>query len=45
MKGEPDMMAQYEKRFAESVNSMKMLGEYKEVTDQYRQGLVIREKS
>ena len=45
MKGEPDIMAQYEKRFAESVNSMKMLGEYKEVTDQYRQGLVIREKS
>lgn len=45
MKGEPDIMAQYEKRFAESINSMKMLGEYKEVTDQYRQGLVIREKS
>ena len=45
MKGEPDMMQEYEKRFAESVIAMKNFGEAKEVTDAYRTGLVIRDKS
>ena len=44
MKGEPDMMALYEKRFAEAISGMKMLGEAKEVTDEYRTGQVIRPK-
>tara|TARA_R110000823_G_scaffold301148_1_gene422046 strand:+ start:2985 stop:3635 length:651 start_codon:yes stop_codon:yes gene_type:complete len=44
MKGEPDMMATYEKRFSEAISGMKMLGEAKEVTDEYRTGQVIRPK-
>tara|TARA_R110000803_G_scaffold516_1_gene1760 strand:+ start:983 stop:1633 length:651 start_codon:yes stop_codon:yes gene_type:complete len=44
MKGEPDMMAMYEKRFAEAISGMKMLGEAKEVTDEYRTGQVRRPK-
>jgi|TARA_R110000824_G_scaffold76683_1_gene194213 hypothetical protein len=44
MKGEPDLMAQYEKRFAEALTGLKMFGESKEVTDQYRTGMLIRPK-
>lgn len=44
MKGEADMMQQYEKRFAEAIMGMKMLGESKEVTDEYRTGMLIRPK-
>ena len=44
MKGEPDMMALYDKRFTEAISGMKMLGEAKEVTDEYRTGQVIRPK-
>ena len=44
MKGEPDMMAMYEKRFAEAISGMKLLGESKEVTDEYRTGQLIRPK-
>jgi len=44
MKGEPDMMAMYEKRFAEAISGMKMFGEAKEVTDEYRTGQVRRPK-
>ena len=44
MKGEPDLMAQYEKRFVEAISGMKMLGEAKEVTDEYRTGKVVRPK-
>jgi len=44
MKGDPDMMAMYEKRFAEAMSGMKMLGEAKEVTDEYRTGQIIRPK-
>ena len=44
MKGEPDMMQQYEKRLMEAIQGMKMLGEAKEVTDEYRTGMVIRPK-
>lgn len=45
MKGEPDMMREYEKRFAEAIIAMKNFGEAKEVTDAYRTGLVIRDKT
>tara|TARA_R110000765_G_scaffold245637_2_gene347709 strand:+ start:63 stop:713 length:651 start_codon:yes stop_codon:yes gene_type:complete len=44
MKGEQDMMALYEKRFAEAIMGMKMLGESKEVTDEYRTGVIRRPK-
>ena len=44
MKGDPDMMAMYEKRFAEAIAGMKLFGEAKEVTDEYRTGPVIRPK-
>ena len=44
MKGDPDMMAQYEKRFAEAMMGLKMFGESKEVTDQYMTGMVMRPK-
>ena len=36
MKGEPDMMAMYDKRFAESLQGLKMLGEAKETTQDYQ---------
>ena len=44
MKGEPDLMQEYEKRFSEAMVAVKMLGESKEVTDQYRAGMVVRPK-
>ncbi len=44
MKGEQDVMAQYEKRFMEAITGLKMFGESKEVTDEYRTGKVIRPK-
>ncbi len=44
MKGEPDIMQQYEKRFAEALVGLKLFGESKEVTDQYRTGMVVRPK-
>ena len=44
MKGEQDVMAHYEKRFAEAMSGMKMLGENKEVTDDYRTGMLVRPK-
>jgi len=44
MKGEPDMMAMYDKRFAESLQGLKMLGEAKETTQEYRVGRIVRNK-
>ena len=44
MKGEQDMMATYDKRFSEAVMALKMFGEAKEVTDEYRVGKVVRPK-
>lgn len=44
MKGETDVMANYEKRFTEAITGMKMLGENKEVTDDYRTGMLVRPK-
>jgi hypothetical protein len=37
-------MATYDKRFQESLIGLKMLGEAKQVTDEYRTGMVIRGK-
>lgn len=44
MKGEADVMAMYNQRFQEAVIGVKMLGEAKETTDEYRTGKVIRDK-
>jgi hypothetical protein len=44
MKGEADLMSLYDKRFTESLAALKMLGEAKETTDEYRQGQVVRAK-
>jgi hypothetical protein len=44
MKGEQDLMAEYEKRFGEAMVALKMFGESKEVTQDYRAGMVIRPK-
>lgn len=44
LKGEPDLLANYDKRFQESLAGLKMLGEAKQVTDEYRTGMVIRGK-
>ena len=35
----------YNKRFEESLIGVKMLGEAKETTDEYRRGKVLREKT
>ena len=45
MKGEADVMQEYEKRFTEAIVSLKNFGESKEVTDAYRTGLIIRDKA
>jgi hypothetical protein len=44
MKGEQDVMSMYNTRFQESLVGLKMLGEAKETTDEYRTGKVIRAK-
>ena len=44
MKGEPDLQQIYEKRFGEAVMGLKSLGETKEVTDEYRTGMIVRAK-
>lgn len=44
MKGEQDIMQQYTQRFNESMIALKMLGEAKETTQEYRVGKVIRGK-
>jgi len=44
LKGDPDLMAGYDKRFQESLLGLKMLGEAKQVTDEYRKGMVVRSK-
>jgi hypothetical protein len=44
MKGEADMMALYNQRFQESIVALKMYGEAKEVTQDYRAGQIIRGK-
>jgi hypothetical protein len=45
MKGEQDIMAMYDKRFEDAIIGIKMLGEAKETTDEYRMGKVIRKKT
>jgi hypothetical protein len=45
MKGEQDVLASYNARFQEALIGIKMLGEAKETTDEYRKGKVIRDKN
>jgi hypothetical protein len=45
MKGDPTLMQEYEQRYSESLVALKQFGEAKEVTDEYRTGMVIREKT
>mgnify|MGYP003646944938 FL=1 len=40
MKGEPDVMANYDKRFNEGISRLKVLGEGKNTKDNYRSGPV-----
>lgn len=44
MKGEQDLISYYTKLFTESLTGLKLLGEAKETTDQYRTGEVVRPK-
>ncbi len=44
MKGDPDVMTMYNQRFQEALVGIKLLGEAKEVTDEYRTGKIIRPK-
>ena len=45
MKGEPDMLTLYEKRFIEELSRLKDLGEARENADAYRQGLPRRART
>jgi hypothetical protein len=44
MKSEPDVIQQYTARFQDSMLGLKMLGEAKQTTDEYRMGKVVRQK-
>jgi len=44
MKGEQDLIANYTQRFGEAVATMKLLGESKEVTEEFRVGKIVRPK-
>jgi len=44
LKGEADVMQNYDKRFMESLTGIKLLGEAKQTTDEYRVGQLIRAK-
>ena len=45
MKGEGDLTQNYTQRFTEALSRVKNFGESQEVTDAYRTGLIIREKT
>ena len=45
MKGEPDVLQNYSAQFTEAVGRLKNLGEARETTDAYREGLVRRQKT
>ena len=44
MKGEADVLQNYNARLVEAISTLKMLGEAKEVTHEYRAGKVVRQK-
>ena len=45
MKGEVDLVQNYTQRFTEALSRVKNFGESQEVTDAYRTGLILREKT
>jgi hypothetical protein len=45
MKGEPDVLQNYNMQFTEAVGRLKNLGEARETSDAYREGLVRRQKT
>jgi len=45
MKGENDLIQNYTQRFTEAMSRVKNFGESQEVTDAYRTGLIMREKT
>ena len=45
MKGEGDLIQNYTQRFTEAMSRVKNFGESQEVTDAYRTGLILREKT
>ena len=45
MKGEPDVLQNYNAQFVEAVGRLKNLGEARETSDAYREGLVRRQKT
>jgi hypothetical protein len=45
MKGEADVLQNYQQRFIEAIQTLKVYGEAKEVTDYYRTGQLIRNKA
>tara|TARA_R110000796_G_scaffold111717_2_gene223257 strand:+ start:449 stop:1093 length:645 start_codon:yes stop_codon:yes gene_type:complete len=44
MKGEADILQLYGQRFEEAILALKNFGEAKEITDQYRSGMIVRDK-
>lgn len=44
LKGDADLMTVYDQRFQQSIVGLKMLGEARQVTDEYRTGLIMRAK-
>jgi len=45
MKGEPDLVQNYTQRFMEALSRVKNFGEAQEVSDAYRTGLIVRDKT
>jgi hypothetical protein len=45
MKGEADVLQNYNAQFVEAVGRLKNLGEARETSDAYREGLVTRQKT
>lgn len=45
LKGDPDMTQLYQARFQEAVMGLKLLGEAKQSTDEYRTGELLRQKA
>ena len=44
LKGDPTMTQLYQSRFQEAISGLKLLGEAKQTTDEYRTGEVVRKK-
>ena len=45
MKGEADILQNYDKKFMQALSRLKDLGEAKQTGDAYREGLLVRPKT